>query len=54
MASTQQSATAGELRVRPPSGKAWEVFLVGVPLVWIVVALVHPQGSGDLYDELRD
>jgi hypothetical protein len=40
--------------MRPESGKAWEVVLVGIPLVWIVVALVHPQGSGDLYDELKD
>jgi hypothetical protein len=54
MASTQQSATPGDTRVRPRSGTAWEVFLVGIPLVWIVVALVHPQGSGDVYDELQD
>jgi hypothetical protein len=54
MASTQQSATPGERRVRPRGGKAWEVVLVGIPLVWIVVALAHPQGSGDLYDELKD
>jgi hypothetical protein len=54
VASTQQSAIPGKLKVRPRSGKAWEVLLVGVPLVWIVVALVHPQGSGDLYDELED
>jgi hypothetical protein len=30
------------------------VFLVGVPLLWIVVALVHPQGQGDAYDLLDD
>lgn len=54
MASTQQPAIPGKVRVRPRSGKAWEVLLVSVPLVWIVVALVHPQGSGDLYDELED
>ena len=36
------------------SGTAWEVFLIGVPLVWIVVALVHPMGGGDVYDELQD
>jgi hypothetical protein len=30
------------------------VFLVGVPLLWIVVALVHPQGQGDAYDFLDD
>jgi hypothetical protein len=33
---------------------AWQIFLVGVPLVWIVVALVHPQGNGSVYDELED
>jgi hypothetical protein len=54
MASTHQSATPGETRVRPRSGTAWEVFLVGIPLVWIVVALVHPMGGGDVYDELQD
>jgi hypothetical protein len=54
MASTQQSATPGETEVRPRSGAAWQVFLVGVPVVWIVVALVHPQGNGDVYDELQD
>jgi hypothetical protein len=27
---------------------------MGVPLVWIVVALVHPQGNGDVYDYLDD
>ncbi len=32
----------------------WAQFLVAVPLVWLVVALVHPQGSGDLYEGLRD
>ena len=30
------------------------VFLVGVPLVWVVVALLHPQGDGDVYDSLND
>jgi hypothetical protein len=27
---------------------------VGVPLAWIVVALVHPQGDGDVYEFLDD
>jgi len=54
MNSTQQSATAAGLSARPRSGKAREVLLVGIPLVWIVVALVHPQGGGDVYDELQD
>jgi hypothetical protein len=27
---------------------------VGVPLAWIVVALVHPQGDGDAYEFLDD
>jgi hypothetical protein len=54
MASTQQPVTPGEPGVRPPRGRAWPVFLVAVPLVWIVVALLHPQGNGDVYDELED
>ena len=32
----------------------WAKSLVAVPLVWVVVALVHPQGSGDVYEGLRD
>jgi hypothetical protein len=28
--------------------------LVGVVLVWIVVALLHPQGEGEVYDALDD
>jgi hypothetical protein len=28
--------------------------LVGVPLVWVVVALLHPQGDGDVFDYLDD
>ena len=32
----------------------WAQFLVAIPLVWVVVALVHPQGSGELYEGLRD
>jgi hypothetical protein len=30
------------------------IFLVGVPLVWVAVALLHPQGDGTAYDELND
>jgi hypothetical protein len=29
-------------------------FLVGVPLVWVVAALLHPQGDGDVFDYLDD
>lgn len=29
-------------------------FLIGVPLAWAVLLLFHPQGSGPLYDEVRD
>jgi hypothetical protein len=54
MASTQQSATPGETEVEPRSGTPWQVFLLGVPLAWIVVALVHPQGNGDAYEYLED
>jgi hypothetical protein len=32
----------------------WARFLVAIPLAWVVVALVHPQGSGDVYEGLRD
>jgi hypothetical protein len=28
--------------------------MIGVPLVWVVVALLHPMGSGDVYDDLED
>jgi hypothetical protein len=30
------------------------VFLLGVPLLWIVVALVHPQFQGDAFEALDD
>lgn len=36
------------------SGVAWTRFLVAVPVAWVLVALVHPQGSGDVYEGLRD
>jgi hypothetical protein len=42
---------------QPQNAKASPVrtiFLVGVPLVWVVVALLHPQGDGDVYDYLND
>ena len=29
-------------------------FLVGIPLVWAVVALVHPQGDSDVFEYLDD
>ena len=32
----------------------WATFLVAIPVLWVVVALVHPQGSGDVYEGLRD
>jgi len=54
MESTQKSATPGETGVGPRSSMAWKVFMLGVPLVWIVVALVHPQGNGDVYEYLDD
>lgn len=52
MTTTQQSATPGETEVRARHGRAWRGFLVAIPLVWIVVALVHPMGEGDAYGEL--
>jgi hypothetical protein len=30
------------------------VILIGIPLLWIVVALVHPMGDGDVYESLDD
>jgi hypothetical protein len=42
---------------QPQNAKASPVrtiVLVGVPLVWVVVALLHPQGDGDVYDSLND
>jgi hypothetical protein len=39
---------------RAEAGRGRTVLLVGIPLVWVVVALVHPQGDGDVYDYLDD
>jgi hypothetical protein len=39
---------------RAEAGRGRTVFMVGIPLVWVVVALVHPQGDGDVYDYLDD
>ena len=39
---------------RAEASPARTVLLVGVPLLWIVVALLHPQGDGDVYDYLDD
>ena len=47
------SATAENRGTRRPS-VSWTRFLVAVPLAWVVVALVHPQGSGDAFEGLRD
>ena len=41
-------------RRRAEASPTRTVFLVGIPLLWIVVALVHPQGDGDAYDSLDD
>ena len=54
MASTQPSATPGESEVGRRIGTAPQILMVAVPLVWVVVALVHPQGNGDVYDYLDD
>lgn len=32
----------------------WTVFLVGACVLWIAVALLHPGGSGGVYDALDD
>jgi hypothetical protein len=39
---------------RTKASPARMAFLVGVPLVWVVVALLHPQGDGDVFDYLDD
>ncbi len=52
MATTEPSPEPGE--VGPRSGAAWPTFLIGIPLVWIVVALVHPMGGDDVYESLDD
>jgi hypothetical protein len=39
---------------RVDASPARTAFLVGVPLVWVVVALLHPQGDGDVFDYLDD
>lgn len=54
MTSTQPSATPGESEVGRRIGTAPQLLLLAVPLVWVVVALVHPQGNGDVYDYLDD
>jgi hypothetical protein len=46
MTSTQHPATKAI--------SVWAVLLVGVCLGWIAVALVHPSGSGEVYDVLDD
>ena len=52
MATTEPSPDSGQLG--PRSGAAWPVFLIVIPVVWFVVALVHPMGSGDVYEALDD
>ncbi len=47
------SAVSGS-QVTGRSGVDWARFLVAIPLAWVVVALVHPQGSGDVYEGLQD
>jgi hypothetical protein len=39
---------------RTKASPARTAFLVGVPLVWVVVALLHPQGDSDVFDYLDD
>jgi hypothetical protein len=39
---------------RAEASPARTMFLVGIPVLWIVVALVHPQGDGDVYGYLDD
>ena len=48
------STASGEYGAARRDGVPWARFLVAIPLVWVVVALVHPQGSGDVYEGLQD
>ncbi len=48
------SSQSGENQETRPSGPRWATFLAAIPLAWVVVALVHPQGSGNVYEGLRD
>jgi hypothetical protein len=41
-------------RQRAEASPGRTALLVGVPVAWIVVALVHPQGDGDVYGYLDD
>lgn len=52
MTTTQQPAAPGDPEVRARLGGVWLGFLVAIPLVWIVVAIVHPMGGDDVYAEL--
>jgi hypothetical protein len=49
-----RSSASAENDLTRRRGAPWARFLVAIPLVWVVVALVHPQGSGDVYEGLRD
>lgn len=48
------SSVNSENRAMPRRAVPWARFLVAIPLAWVVVAVVHPQGSGDVYEGLRD
>ena len=48
------STASGADGVTRRDSAPWGRFLVAVPLAWVVVALVHPQGSGDVYEGLQD
>jgi len=47
-------SASGENQQTRRSGVPWGRFLTAIPLAWVVVALVHPQGSGDAYEGLQD
>ena len=44
----------GETIDAPRLTRGSTAFLVGVPLAWAVLLLFHPQGSGDVYDAIRN
>ncbi len=48
------STASGEYGAARRNDVPWARFLLAIPLVWVVVAVVHPQGSGDVYEGLQD
>ena len=55
MATQTAPTTYPQLRdTRGPRSAWYTALFIGVPVAWIVVALVHPMGGSDVYESLRD